>query len=49
VVAGQEDEEGDAPSSSGPAERLPCIVTEVVSGTEFFLQVRAVAHQVFVL
>lgn len=45
VVAGEEDEGADATSSSGPAERLPCMVTEVVSGTDFFLQVRVVGYQ----
>jgi hypothetical protein len=40
VVPGQDDDEsGEAASSSGPAERLPCMVTEVVSGQDFFLQV----------
>jgi hypothetical protein len=40
VVPGAEDEEGEAASSSsGAGERLPCMVTEVVSGNEFFLQV----------
>lgn len=39
VVPGAEDEDGEAASSSGAGERLPCMVTEVVSGNDFFLQV----------
>lgn len=39
VVAGQEDEEAEAASSSGSGERLQATVTEVVSGNEFFMQV----------
>lgn len=40
VVPGEEDDDAEASSSSGAGERLPVMVTEVVSGNEFFLQVR---------
>lgn len=46
MPGGDDDESGEAASSSGPAERLPCMVTEVVSGQEFFLQVRASSWRV---
>jgi hypothetical protein len=39
VVPGEEDDEGEAASSSGGGERLPVMVTEVVNGNEFFVQV----------
>lgn len=43
VVPGQDDDEAEAASSSGAGERMPVTVTEVVSGSEFFMQVCAAA------